>query len=225
MAITKVHPVMIEVSNNVTSNPFGSSNLIPQFTFDASGVIVAGSNVAMQIGTFDIANGSITSDKILDGAVLGNKLGTACFNANNIVDGTISSSKLVTGNIALSKLAATGTADATTLLRGDGTWTAISGIAPSTTLGDVGTYAILGDLSYPSSTSPGGTRAGSALRYIGFLSGGVWSGVAPTNGYFYGSTQAAPSGTWQAMGRSSTASVGGCGGTNAYGGSLWVRIL
>lgn len=89
MAITKVHPVMIEVSNNVTSNTFGSSNLIPQFTFDASGVIVAGSNVAMQINTFDIANGSITNEKLAANSVnvLTNIISTGVANANTYLNG------------------------------------------------------------------------------------------------------------------------------------------
>jgi hypothetical protein len=74
MSLTRVAPSLIAVANNVTSNVFGSANTIPSFTFDASGVITAASNTALQVNTADIVNGAVTAAKLAAGAALSNGL-------------------------------------------------------------------------------------------------------------------------------------------------------
>ena len=98
----------------------------------------------------------------------------------------------------------------------------IASNTPSTTLGAVGTYAMLYDTSAAQLTA-GNTRAGSALRYSSALSDvneTAWYGAAPTG------TVAAPGGTWRLMG---TLGYGKELATNyAYvkgsQTSIWVRI-
>jgi hypothetical protein len=96
--------------------------------------------------------------------------------------------------------------------------TATAGIA----VGAVGSYAFLGETSFGATTNPGGTQAGSGLRY---------ANVVKTGGQFPGSWNdsslqvanaiggsSAPSGTWRAMGYN----YGDFSGN--YGATLWLRI-
>jgi len=88
--------------------------------------------------------------------------------------------------------------------------------------GAVGTYAFLGETT-TTVTEPGGTRAGSGLRYAGVYKGNVtWS----TNGgtFVYGTgSSSTPAGTWRCMGRSFGALSGG-EDPAFYGATLWLRI-
>lgn len=69
---------------------------------------------------------------------------------------------------------------------------------PPTSLGAVGTYALLARPTSGSTISEGTTYAGSGLRYTGFriASGGF------AEAYSAGATGGTPSGTWRAMGTS-----------------------
>ena len=85
----------------------------------------------------------------------------------------------------------------------------------SVPVGSVGSYAFLGETS-TTSTVPGGTRAGSALRYAGVSSNVSWSNTSLSIAGA-GSTTAL-TGTWRCMGISSNSS-----GSN-YPATLWLRI-
>ena len=91
-------------------------------------------------------------------------------------------------------------------------------------VGAVGTYAFLGDNSIVT-TAPGGTRAGSALRYAALGTNAPWNnnvsrGATLANGPF----NSAPAGTWRCMGHS-LAQVGDPGYTsNVYPATVWLRI-
>jgi hypothetical protein len=87
-------------------------------------------------------------------------------------------------------------------------------------VGDVGTYAWLGETT-ATSTAPGATRAGSNLRYVGVNKIAVsWSGASAnlTGGLF----TVTPAGTWRCMGSSLTFTVPELGAT--YPATLWLRI-
>ena len=92
---------------------------------------------------------------------------------------------------------------------------AIVAALASVPVGSVGSYAFLGETS-KTTTAPGGTRAGSVLRYVGIFSSDSWANSSVgINGA--GST-IAPSGTWRCMGQASN--IFGA----AYPATLWLRI-
>ena len=98
----------------------------------------------------------------------------------------------------------------------------IASNTPSTTLGAVGTYAMLYDTSAAQLTA-GNTRAGSVLRYSNALSDVneiTWHGAAPTG------TVAAPSGMWRLMGTLGYANLLATNYAYIKGSqtSIWVRI-
>lgn len=162
---------------------------------------------------------------------------------------TISGSGSVTGltpgglpdaSVQVADLAFSGTPSSSTYARGDGSWatptggvtsitagTGLSGgtitttgtISLVTTTGAVGTYAFL---QYPSggTISPGGTTAGSGLRYAGVSGGQTLNGAGGTNAQT-NNNGAAPAGTWQCMGYAQY--ISGCAGS-FYGATLWMRI-
>ena len=83
-----------------------------------------------------------------------------------------------------------------------------SGAGASTTLGDVGTHALLRVYqNNPTTQDPADTLSGSDLRY------------SPASGDSENSSPV-PSGTWRCMGRSRGSNYG----ENASAVSLWVRI-
>ena len=88
-------------------------------------------------------------------------------------------------------------------------------------VGAVGTYAFLGETS-GTTTLPGATRAGSALRYAGIVASSPWSTTYPlfVSG---GGTTTTPTGTWRCMGMSY--GFNGTGGDpDGYAATLWMRI-
>ena len=86
-------------------------------------------------------------------------------------------------------------------------------------VGAVGTYAWLGETATNTSTAPGGTRAGSALRYAGVIGTSSWGG-AETSLAINRASQAytnTPPGTWRCMGHSLSE-------PGRHAATLWLRI-
>lgn len=87
--------------------------------------------------------------------------------------------------------------------------------------GAVGTYAFLGETSL-TNTAVGGTRAGSALRYVAVQGNPYpWQSAGASGLARYTAFGSAPAGTWRCMGQS-TSSTAGC--TEHYPATLWLRI-
>ena len=86
-------------------------------------------------------------------------------------------------------------------------------------VGAVGTYAFLGETSGATTTNPGGTRAGSALRYAGINGNSGFNDNFPEISLGSGTTTA-PAGTWRCMGMSR----GGTGAGPLFPATLWLRI-
>ena len=86
-------------------------------------------------------------------------------------------------------------------------------------VGDVGTYAFLGETE-TTSTTPGSTRAGSSLRYAGIQKTGT-SWISARTTLTATGINTAPAGTWKCMGQS----VGAFDdGQSYYPATLWLRI-
>ncbi len=168
------------------------------------------------ITTTDLQDGSVTTAKVADSNITSAK----------IADGTIATADLANASVTVAKISATGTADSTTYLRGDGSWQAVS-TTPTTaqvlsatagaSVGAVGTYAFLINTG-TSTVAPGGTVAGSNLRYASVGGQGTGDGWQFTGAS--GSSDI-PSGTWRVMGR---ARYGPYTCVSLYGISVWLRI-
>ena len=88
---------------------------------------------------------------------------------------------------------------------------ALTGVGASTTVGTVGTYALLREpINNATVVGPGGTKAGSSLVYSGLKTYNAASALVT------GATS--PLGTWQIMGTYSTAAA-----DNDYPMSVWLR--
>jgi hypothetical protein len=224
-----------------TAPPSGTSNIEVVWSVPlAIGVTADGS-----VSTAKIADNAVVTAKIADSAVTLAKIQNIGTNSilgrdtagTGVVEvlsattartviGANNASNLNTGTVGTARLAS-GTADATTFLRGDQTWAAIT--APTTdqvltatasaSVGAVGTYAML-KVSGSTATTEGSTAAGSGLVYAGVLTG--YGHGSSTAGSLEGAVGAAPSGTWRCMGRTGytlTATV-----TVAGTATLWLRI-
>lgn len=124
---------------------------------------------AGQIAATDLADDAVTTDKILDDAVDADKLANAIntsiaantakvTNATHTGDVTGATALTIAADaVDIAMLSATGTADATTFLRGDNSWVAPSG-------GLFVSYAVIVDQK--AVTTNGGTATGGTTWYV-----------------------------------------------------------
>ena len=88
MALTKVVPAVIAVTNNITSNTFGSANTIPSFQVDGSGVIIAASNTAITLTANSVANSQFQTGSV-ENYMRAQGSGAFAGNRNKIINGAM----------------------------------------------------------------------------------------------------------------------------------------
>lgn len=214
------------------------------FRIGAMGGVAGGAGTTQgKLGLFYLGTGEVATIDFLRGATAtdgsfafrtnginratldnsGNFTASGQFNGSGAGLTNLNASNLGSGTVPTARLGS-GTANNTTFLRGDQTWQTIS-LTPSTadvlnatagaSVGAVGTYAWLGEAGF-ATTAPGGTRAGSSLRYVGVGKvAAPWDGNPDTVTALLHSN--APSGTWRCMGNAIHTST-------VFPATLWLRI-
>ena len=173
--------------------------------------VTEGKLAANAVTTAKITDSNVTTAKIADLNVTTAKIADSNVTEAKIANNAVTTAKINNAAVTIAKLSATGTADSTTFLRGDGSWQTIS-TTPTTaqvltatagaSVGAVGTYGAF-RTSEAVDLSQGATRAGSGLWWSAF------------GGYNLNVT---PSGTWRLMG------VVGNTDFADDKGSVWLRI-
>ncbi|HET6558748.1 MAG TPA: hypothetical protein VFG54_15625 [Prolixibacteraceae bacterium] len=137
----------------------------------AFGGVQNGNIGANAITTSKVANGTVTSSKMADDAITTIKILNGNVTTAKIADGNVTTAKIADANVTIAKISATGTADATTYLRGDGSW--------STPAGGGGLSGAAGGSL--SGTYPNPTIAAGAVGTTEIAVGGVQNGNIGAN--------------------------------------------
>jgi len=139
-------------------------------------------------------------------------------NASNLASGTVPTARMPT--YVTSVNGQSGTVSLTLTPSTSDVLTATAGASA----GDIGTYAWLGENVANTSTTFGGTRAGSNLRATGVNKGVYQYNVSSlrSTAYIASDFNTTPSGTWRCMGDSKYY-TDVCG-SGYYPSTLWLRI-
>lgn len=121
VADTATIDLSLDLTPTLTASVIDGSITSPKL---ANGSVTNSKLADANVTTGKLADASVTTAKIVDANVTTAKILDAAVTTAKILDGNVTAAKLAAGAVTIPKIAATGTASATTFLRGDGTWSA-----------------------------------------------------------------------------------------------------
>jgi hypothetical protein len=191
----------------------------------ADGAVTTAKIADSNVTTAKLANSAVTTAKIADANVTTAKIADANVTTAKIADTAVTTGKLANGAATVPKIGATGTANATTFLRGDGVWATPAPPTGGTQLfNSSGTFTVPDGVSLIKVTVVGGGGGGGAgappVGYSSGNNGGAGGGGGISAGYISvtpGQTYVVTVGSG---GNGSNSSTGASGGTSSFGSLL-----
>ena len=180
-----------------------------------------------QLASANVPDDRVVTASVADGAITHALLADASVDSENIVNDAVTNAALADDAVGIAQLSATGTASATTYLRGDNSWATIASGVPAFGVSDayaVGTILLLGIRNTTQSvSSSGATRSSSrvsiAASQLGYCALGRSTGGDMTVSV---STTTGPSaGTWRTI---APESLPGGGFQIGQHIALWQRV-
>lgn len=143
VADTATIDLSLDLTPTLTASVIDGSITSPKL---ANGSVTNSKLADANVTTGKLADASVTTAKIVDANVTTAKILDAAVTTAKILDGSVTAAKLAAGAVTIPKIAATGTASATTFLRGDGAWaTPPSAASGVTGIFGVDSYGATGD--------------------------------------------------------------------------------